>query len=180
MDQPTLDFIQAAVMAKCDALDGVTDGILGDPFSCNFNITSLKCSAGQSPRVNNQTQCLTAAQVSAAQAFYQGPKDSRNGKVIYPGFVHGSESSWLAMETVLANIYSAAVLQNLVFSPSYNISNFNWGSDIDQVDLKAGTYIDHVSTDMHSFFNHGGKLLVTQGMWNVNVLGGERALTRGL
>lgn len=164
MDQQTLNFIQNAVLNKCDALDGVKDDILGDPFSCTFNITSLACSKDQSPRVNNKTQCLTKAQVSAAQAFYQGPKDSRNGDSIYPGFLHGSESSWLMMETSLANIYSAAVLQNLVFNSSYNISRFNWGSDVDQVDLKAGTLIDHVSTDMHSFFDRGGKLLVTQGM----------------
>ena len=163
MDQQALNFIQDAVLDHCDALDGVKDGILEDPFGCNFNITSLACGRGQSPRINNQTQCLTDVQISAAQAFYQGPRDVRNGKVIYPGFLHGSESSWLTMETSLANIFSAAVLQNLVFSPSYNISQFNWGSDVDSVDLKAGTLIDHVSTDMRSFFNRGGKLLVTQG-----------------
>ena len=163
MDQQTLDFLQAAVLEQCDALDGVNDGILEDPSACDFNISSLRCSDGQSERVNNRTECLTTAQISAARAFYQGPKDSRNGKPVYPGFMHGSESSWLMLETVLANIYSAAVLQNLVFSPSFNISQFNWGSDVDQVDLKAGTMIDHISTDMRSFLNRGGKIIMSQG-----------------
>ena len=165
MDQQTLNFIQGAVIDQCDTLDGVKDGILEDPFACKFNVTSLGCAANQAPRVNNQTQCLTSAQISAAQAFYQGSIDSRTGKSVYPGFVHGSESSWLVMETVLAKIYSAAVLQNLVFDSSYNILQFNWGSDIDAVDLKAGTMIDHVSTDLKSFFNRGGKVLVTQGLY---------------
>ena len=56
--------IAEAIMAKCDALDGLADGILNDPRQCKFDVESLACSK----KVSNR--CLSPEQVAAAKAIY--------------------------------------------------------------------------------------------------------------
>jgi feruloyl esterase len=45
---------------------------------------------------------------------------------------------------------------------SFDHHSFNFGTDVEDIDTKAGVYIDEIRTDL-SFRNSGGKILVTQG-----------------
>ncbi|KAH7396073.1 putative feruloyl esterase B precursor [Cadophora sp. MPI-SDFR-AT-0126] len=166
LPQESLDFITDSVLAECDELDGVRDGILENPLACDFNITTLQCPVGVSHVQNNQTLCLTTEQVATARAFYTGPFDSRkwNGTQIYPGFSVGSESQWLSEETTLSNLYAVPLLQNLVYDDlTWDVSTFDYGSDLDLINEKASAFINHMSPDLSSFRNSGGKFLTTQG-----------------
>ena len=73
--------IQAAVSNQCDALDGVVDGILTDPRSCNFDPNVLLCQGAET------ASCLTAPQIEALKAIYAGA-----GANIYPGLLPGAET----------------------------------------------------------------------------------------
>src|SRR5207249_3231628 len=42
-----LQAIQSAVYAKCDALDGLKDRIVGRPDLCNFDPAELKCTGAE-------------------------------------------------------------------------------------------------------------------------------------
>jgi len=55
--------IGEAVMAECDALDGLVDGILNDPRQCKFDVESLAC------RETATNGCLSPEQVAAAKAI---------------------------------------------------------------------------------------------------------------
>ncbi len=57
--------VHDAVLAKCDKLDRVADGVLTDPKACAFDPKDLACKAGQSG-----ARCLTAPQVLAFQRAY--------------------------------------------------------------------------------------------------------------
>ena len=70
-----------AVLEACDALDGVRDGILGDPQRCKFDPEVLRCAGADSP------SCLTAPQVEAARKIY-------TVRDFYPGLAPGSELGW--------------------------------------------------------------------------------------
>lgn len=158
--QTALDLITSAVLDKCDTIDGVKDGLIENPLLCNFDIETLACSSTSiSP-----ASCLTPDQIGAVNAIYAGPVSTLDGKQIYPGFSYGSESGWLEQEQLLANAFSIPILQNLVYDNlDYNSSTFNFGSDVRDVDAKAGAYIDEISSDLSSFRKSGGKMLVTQG-----------------
>ncbi len=81
-----LPMITRAVVAACDALDGVTDGVVDDPRRCRFDPASLLCKNGDA------ADCLTPAQVSALRKMYEGPKNPRTGEQVYPGWPPSSEA----------------------------------------------------------------------------------------
>lgn len=57
--------VTAAVLAACDPLDGVADGVIGNVPACRkaFDIASLQCAAADG------ADCLTAAQVATFRTF---------------------------------------------------------------------------------------------------------------
>ena len=70
--------IARAVVAACDANDGVKDGVLNDPPACHFDPKTLLCQQGESD------SCLTAPQAAALKKIYDGPVDAQ-GKQMFPG-----------------------------------------------------------------------------------------------
>lgn len=147
------------MITQCDEIDGVKDGLIENPLICDFDITTLACSTG-----SNLSMCLSDLQIEAAQQIYAGPHDVRTNASLYPGMGVTSEVEWLAQLGSLAEAFSIPILQNLVFSNlNYDASTFNWGSDVDLVDQRAGALIDEISPDLSAFQARGGKLIVTQG-----------------
>src|SRR5690606_14601019 len=59
--------VSAKVLEMCDANDGVEDGILTDPRTCDFDPAVLQCSAGQTEG------CLPEPKIEALRMIYQGP-----------------------------------------------------------------------------------------------------------
>jgi len=59
-----LKLIGDAVMAQCDDLDGLSDGVLNDPRQCDFDVSSLACGDTTS------NMCLSPEQVEVAEAIY--------------------------------------------------------------------------------------------------------------
>src|SRR5665213_1314807 len=58
--------IHNAVLAACDGLDGVKDGVLENPTKCKFDPQMLACKEGDGPN------CLNAEQVRTARMMYSG------------------------------------------------------------------------------------------------------------
>ena len=82
IDSEALNLIGDAVMNRCDALDGIKDGVLNDPRRCDFDISSLTC--GQATSSN----CLSQEQVNVAKAIYS---DFEVGGQIIHGTPVGAE-----------------------------------------------------------------------------------------
>ncbi|KAI1205897.1 feruloyl esterase [Annulohypoxylon truncatum] len=158
LPQTALDLITQAVLAKCDTIDGVKDGVVENPLLCSFDVSSLECKAP----VTNSSTCLTPAQVATAQKIYTGPADLRSNTSLYPGFSVGSETEWAMQEGALANAFSIPILQNMVFNLTFDPSAFNWGTDIDALNEKVGTFIDEISPDLSALKATGAKMLVFQ------------------
>lgn len=87
-----LQLLAQIVMAQCDALDGVKDGVIDDPLRCDFDpdaaLAKTMCRAGQDGEA-----CFTPAQLQTVKDFYQGPYDSR-GRSIITGRAPGAELDW--------------------------------------------------------------------------------------
>jgi len=68
------------LLAACDGVDGLRDGIVSDPTGCRFDPASLVCPGEKADG------CLSQAQAEALARAFAGPKDSR-GRQVYPGFL---------------------------------------------------------------------------------------------
>lgn len=88
-----VSILNEAVMAKCDATDGVRDGVIDDPLSCNFN-PAQELADHLCPTAASDGLCFTNAQIQTISNFYQGPVDT-DGNTIYPGKLPGSEPDWI-------------------------------------------------------------------------------------
>jgi feruloyl esterase len=66
------------VLARCDALDLLVDGIVGDLRRCqrSFRLAELQCAGAKTET------CLSAAQMAALQRSVDGPRNSR-GEALY-------------------------------------------------------------------------------------------------
>ena len=173
-----------SVMAKCDAVDGLADGLIDDPRTCSFTVAEDApiCAAG-----SDSDACLTTAQAAAIQKVYDGPRDS-SGKQIFPGFELGSEqvvqgpnganSSWLGPivpatpDAVPADLNLALgtmrYLVPLTPQPQWNYSEFNFDTDVEDLD-RWSRLADATDINLRPFRASGGKLLMTYG-WADTVL----------
>ena len=83
--------IHNAVLAACDARDGMKDGLLQDPRLCNFDPNIMQCKGEDHP------DCLTAAQVVVVRAFYSPTVNPRTREQIFPGWFRGA--NWAGVPT---------------------------------------------------------------------------------
>lgn len=151
--------IHGAVLAACDAADGVKDGVLENPTKCRFDPAVLECKAADSD------SCLTAPQVEAARKIYSGAKNPKTGEQIFPGLEPGSELGW---GTFLAGhqpfSYAADTLKYEVFrDPAWNPATVNFDSDVSLADKTIGSTMNAVDPNLKPFFARGGKLLMYHG-----------------
>ncbi len=165
-----LQVLHAAVLAACDRNDGLKDGLISDPQACRFDPASIACK----PTDTATAPCLTAAQALTAKLIYSGPRNSRTGVSIYPGFAYGSEADpsiakplaygWGAIQGPLAQIFAIPLLRTMVYrDPTWDWRGFDWDKDVAEVDRKVGADITALSPDLRPFRAHGGKLLIYQG-----------------
>jgi len=150
--------ISDAVMAKCDALDGVKDNIIGLPQACSFDPVELACTGAETD------SCLTPAQVQSARTFY-APTSVANGRYTWPGFPVGGESpGWGNGSTgVGAGLGEGYIKYMIAQNPSVdwlNLDPAQFTSRIDQVI----TIIDAVDPDLSRFKARGGKLILWTGL----------------
>jgi len=151
--------IHKAALEACDASDGVKDGIISSPPSCHFDPAVLQCKGVEGP------DCLTAPQVAAVRAIYQGPRNPRTGQSIFPGFSPGSE----AQVTLLAAGpqpfgVATSYMADLVFKdPKWDFRTFDYDKDV-QRSLDAGAAVlDVPPKGLESFLGGGRKLLLSHG-----------------
>jgi len=150
--------VHKAVMAACDAKDGVTDGVLENPRSCRFDPKVLQCKTGDGP------SCLTAEQVDTARALYADIKHPKTGQVLYsPLLQPGSELLWSALAgpqpfSNATETYKYLVAQDAAWDPS----RFDPAVDVKKMDAAAAV-LNTAGHNLKPFFARGGKLLMYHG-----------------
>jgi len=156
LTQAKVETLHKAVVAACDALDGVKDGLIGDPKKCHFKPELLLCKGG----VDND-DCLTAAQVKRVNIAYADVK-TKKGEIIWTGYEPGGELQYAALKATPTQPGggwdSIRILGHQ--DANYDFHKFDLDADVALAD-KSG--IDAHTTDLSAFKKNGGKLLMYHG-----------------
>ena len=161
-----LPALESAALAACDALDGVTDGVIDDPTKCHFDPSKLLCSGADSDA------CLTAPQVAALQKIYSGIKSGK-GTQIFPGFPPGGETGqggwaiWTtgpAREKSLAYAFGTQFFANMVYeNAGWDFRTFTVEKDMKAADEKLAKVLNATDANLKPFQSRGGKLVLYHG-----------------
>jgi len=163
--------IQDAVNQQCDAVDGVADGLVAAPQSCNFNPEKLLCAASKTEG------CLQKAQVDALRTIYRGPHTSA-GVRLYPGFPPGAEvghpvpgmgwDGWVFGD-VPGNSSQARFGKNFMRhfvtgDDKWELTSFDFDREPAQIDARFASILNATDPDLSGFAARGGKLILFHGM----------------
>jgi len=163
--------VHAAVIDKCDALDGVRDGRIRDPRLCSLVFDVRRDVAACAPGVDDD-RCLTSAQVGTLEKLWSGPIS--RGRRLFPGFSIDTEPAQLApwmLGTTLAppieRSYGIAHWTYFTPYPATDTRDFSFDRldfDIDPFRQEAlHAVIDASSADLSAFRAGEGKFISVHG-----------------
>jgi feruloyl esterase len=179
-----LTLVAKHAMAKCDAVDGLEDGLIDDPRNCAFDPARdvPSCPAG-----SDSAACLTPGQAQTFAKIYGGVVS--NGKPWFPGFMVGSEALVTGPSGAAASGWTnlivpgqpgakpadvglaEGVMRYLVFTPprpEYDTQTFDFDRDVGLVE-RWGEIANANDPDLSKFRARGGKLVMTYG-WADSIL----------
>jgi feruloyl esterase len=184
LDEDKVRLVHTAVLAACDARDGLVDGIVSDYEGCRqaFDVASLRC-VGQDRR-----NCLNAAQLKAVQAMYSPFSFDfplANGVRAYPGWGRGGENAqgtgpvggWISWQTGTGSpslppgpsssrawLYgSGAVQYFFARDPNFDPRRFEPARLADRL-RQVSLLMDSTDPDLSAFAARGGKLIISEHM----------------
>jgi feruloyl esterase len=158
-----LPVIHDAVLAKCDMLDGVKDGLLENPTRCAFDPEEIACRSGDRPN------CLTKPQVEAVRKIYRGPTNPRTNEKIWSPLYPGSELDWsFFTETPSPIGIATSTLRDAILKdPSwdYRTTPIDFDRHVALADRSDIARVNASNPDISDYVRHGGKLILSGG-WN--------------
>ena len=159
------------MIAQCDGQDGVVDGMLSDPRTCNASAGLNIC--GQ-PGAPTDGTCLTAAEAQAIDMAMDGPRNDLGHRVWVP-FGRGSAA---AMAVGPSGTGANAIFgwANADLTYDYRTHPLSDWDDVHQLGTNTvGPYMDMAAPDLELTRARGGKILMWQGLadqlipWQQNV-----------
>jgi feruloyl esterase len=159
-----MKFVTQSAVAACDAIDGVKDGLIGDPRRCHFDPSTLACKGAETDT------CLTTPQVNALKKVYAGTHNPRTGEEIFPGWSVGSEgfgdspsTGWGAYILNPKEPQRIEAYRLFVFrDPNWDWRSFDFDKDEAYTELVFG-YLGAVNYDLSGYKARGGKLVMYTG-----------------
>jgi feruloyl esterase len=147
--------LAATVAKQCDALDGLTDGLILNLAACKFDPVVLQCNAGKNPN------CLSVEQVTALKVAFGDLKDGR-GNPIYASFPYDLGMLGEHVGNSMSRVPTSG-------PDPYNSppSPFSLDVEAEMERIRADpveTLTDTANwTDLGTFYRRGGKIIFYHG-----------------
>ena len=161
-----------AAIRACDALDGVEDGLLGDPRQCTFDAASNICGRPGAPAAPN---CLDEDQAAAVNKIWDGPRNAHGERVMVPwdrnisfsaGATPGTSASQVIRWAYADLTYNAGLVfideaaRNAAGNPPGSVT---FAEQAQMGSTLLGDLIDGRSVDLSKAKGHGTKILMWHG-----------------
>jgi len=148
-----------AAISACDPIDGVRDGIIGDPTRCRFDPASLACRGSVAG-----PDCLTAAQIEAVRLVYS-PLHDEEGRRVDGGLLPGMLVSPTPLPepfTPGPSYLAVALFGDGVHGdPNRDSRGFRIARDLPAIDRVMDLHAD--DPEIGPFLGNGGKLILYHG-----------------
>jgi hypothetical protein len=157
----TLKSVEAQIVEKCDAVDGVKDGLLEDPRRCNVDLAGLAgLSEGQRAALNK----IYAATSGEEGAIYPARPVGGEGEVdSWPAWITGGSRHATPQAPSLGFALATNFFKFVVFNdPSWDYSDYDVANARKDARL-AATFINATSPNLDAFKAKGRKLIVWHG-----------------
>jgi len=173
--------VASKILAKCDALDGASDGMIQDIKACqaNFNL------ATDVPTCTNNVRdgtCLTSAQKDAIGNVFSGARNS-TGTALYSSFPYDAGlgpgwSAWKQANSITLDPAAAAFTFTTLPQSASVLSqlsayalNFSMDTDAPKIFATSGVYTESAwsfmtppdETNLNALKQRGAKLMVYHG-----------------
>ena len=168
LDAESVAVLDANSRRACDMLDGVADGIVGDPRKCKvemLELDALQCREG------GAADCLTAGQIETARYLYTGVTDEF-GAVVVPGVYPGGELGgdfdlWVTgpvpfLEGTASDITVDVIKAVMHRDPGFDIASFDPVADLPGL-REIMVSVEVPAPDFGAFHESGGKLIIYNG-----------------
>ena len=160
-----LNAVKSASIAACDALDGITDGVIQDPRACHYKASASACTG-------NPTTCLTSEEASAVNKIWDGPPGPKAGERLWFGLERGT--TFLGLDgpspfSISTQWFQYWVDQNPAFD-WHTITEANFAEQFKQSELKFHDVIGTDNPDLSEFREHGGKMIIYHGLADLLIM----------
>ncbi len=156
LDARAMTLLHQAVLAACDADDGLADGVIESPPRCRFDPQVAQCKGAN-------RNCLTPGQVQSARAIYDSPLNATTGRAI-TGLYPGSESGWATWGGSQPFTTAMDHFRYLVFGDErWSLQQFRFDRDAARAETQDAGVINALNPDLSRFFARGGRLLQYHG-----------------
>lgn len=179
-----LPILHKAVLDQCDGADGVTDGIVSDPYACHPVLSVVECKPGQ-----DAATCLTPAQIHVAAEIYRGAHDKEGKRLTPGGVLPGSELAWTATivpgggrfggpaeartgtEKAIRSHYSLPALP-----VTWKLSDLTFDHAAFESTTRLSYLHDGTNPDLSGFAKAGHKLILWMSLADTNVMAHQSVL----
>jgi len=168
-----IPLLENEVLRQCDAVDGVSDGLIAAPRECRVDVDSFPACEG-----DNDAQCFTLREKDVLRAWYQGPRNS-DGVQLQPGMPPGGErymGFWFLDPddgVAIGNQLGGGFAKYLGFEggtpDDYTALDFDFDKDPQRLTRNAAV-LDALDPDLRDFRDAGGKYLMWHGWADALVL----------
>lgn len=181
------ELIRGALLAQCDGLDGLRDGMIFDQGACRFDVRALACKPGAAG-----APCLAPEKAEAIATAFRGPLDA-GGKPRFSPWVWDASvfmPEWSVWQTGvmqadgkpmtgLRELVTNSLTGYFAFPPIDRRTLGGGDSDIDAdiarllraTDDTAGL-TGATSTNLSTFAQRGAKLMISSG-WSDPIFSGH-------
>jgi len=169
-----LPALHAAVLAHCDTLDGVKDGLLSDPRACRVDTAWVTCAAGAA----GTDACLTATEAAVVRRVYDGPRASDGRPFLVGEPQPGSERQWDfipadANGRSMSAMLGAAMRRYMIFPQSPAPDTLVDGFTFDAATFAKVTELhqlnDATNPDLRPFARRGGRMILWHGWSDTSI-----------
>jgi hypothetical protein len=115
------DHATSGAVAACDSKDQVRDGVIAEPWRCNFDARRLICD-GVPPSV---LTCLTPKEARAINLIWDGPRDSK-GRRLWGGLPRGADVDAPLGVLMPGGVEMSPMIETYVSNWVYEDPDFDW------------------------------------------------------